>query len=398
MALTLTAAMMFGLAGAAPLAPNPSALAVTLGEGRLGLAAAAARADDPALCTLLRYQNRLAEAAACLRRRLQVAPDDMAAWGALGLVTYRQGDFTAAADAYTHAAKPGRAALAKSLAGAGGTRITLPGGMVTVPFLHTDPLPILRARLSDRREHLFVLDTGAAETVLDPGLAQTLGVAPVSAGGQGVFAGGKTAGLRYGVLGRFSLGGMTAENIPVLLLPTRGFAAALDGVTVEGVIGVDVLRHFVSTIDYPRGRLVLAKAAPAGPGQVPFWIGADHLLLAEAAIDGVRELAVIDTGLAGQGCTLPASTLTAIGQKADGAPVAGVGGGGPTQAVAFTARDITLAGETRANIGCLYGPFPAQLEHADGTHIGLLVSHAFLKPYAVTFDFNAMRLTLAHAK
>jgi hypothetical protein len=120
--------------------------------------------------------------------------------------------------------------------------------------------------------------------------------------------------------------------------------------------------------------------------------------LAEAAIDGVRELAVIDTGLAGQGCTLPASTLTAIGQKADGAPVAGVGGGGPTQAVAFTARDITLAGETRANIGCLYGPFPAQLEHADGTQIGLLVSHAFLKPYAVTFDFNAMRLTLAHAK
>ena len=56
---------------------------------------------------------------------------------------------------------------------------------------------------------------------------------------------------------------------------------------------------------------------------------------------------------------------------------------------------IALGNLKEREANCIFGPFPAQLETLGGTRIGVLVSHAYLKPYAVTFDFDRMRMILA---
>ena len=40
------------------------------------------------------------------------------------------------------------------------------------------------------------------------------------------------------------------------------------------------------------------------------------------------------------------------------------------------------------------GAFPPSLEHSEGFRIAGLISHAFFRPYAVTFDFDRMRLEI----
>lgn len=51
----------------------------------------------------------------------------------------------------------------------------------------------------------------------------------------------------------------------------------------------------------------------------------------------------------------------------------------------------------RQDLAGLAGVFPPQLEWDFGFRIGGLVSHEFLRPYAVTFDFSRMTIRLAQA-
>jgi hypothetical protein len=54
---------------------------------------------------------------------------------------------------------------------------------------------------------------------------------------------------------------------------------------------------------------------------------------------------------------------------------------------------LTLGEARESNIpGSFLGPF--QLENAFGFHIGGLISHAFFRPYSLTFDFTGMRIFL----
>jgi hypothetical protein len=358
-----------------------------------------ARADDAeeaALCRLLTFENRLSEAVECLGAEAARRPDQTAISAALAGVEMRRGDFKRASADYARAGRAARAAEAEALSRGSAYRIRSDRKVYVAPFVRRDPLPLLSVRLDDGRDHLFVLDTGAGETVLDPKVAEALGVAPLAGGATGVFAGGKTAEVRYGVLPRLQLGALVIERTPVLLLSTQAFAQALGGTVVDGVIGIDLLRRFTATIDYPRSRLVLSTTSVADESarSFRFWLAGDHYLLAQGAIDGAPQLTLVDTGLAGQGCTVPASTLAAIGEKVSGPTGFGVGGGGAVAAAPFVAASVELGPVTAKAVPCLAGPFPPSLETSTGARIGLLVSHEFLKPYAVTIDFRTMRMSL----
>jgi len=353
-------------------------------------------ADGLANCRLLLFENRLSDASACFGTRLKSRPDEKASLAGLARAEFRGGNFTDAATAFAKAGQPVIASEAASLAAVRAYHIMSNQPAYIVAFEREDPLPLLRVRLPDGKNHLFVLDTGGGETVLSPPAARASHVNDIAGTVTGTFAGGHTAPIRYGILPQLTLGSLTIEQIPVHELDTAPFAAAL-GASVDGVIGTDLLRHFAATINYPKQQLELRTAAPPAPAGAqsrPFWMAESHLLLAEATIDGVPELALVDTGLAGQGCTLPASTLNRIGQVPHGPAGTGVGGGGAADAVSFTAKSVSLANASAQDVPCLFGPFPPTLENATGARIGLLVSHSFLKTYAVTFDFDAMRLSL----
>ena len=68
-----------------------------------------------------------------------------------------------------------------------------------------------------------------------------------------------------------------------------------------------------------------------------------------------------------------------------------VDGGEPEDEIPFVVPQISLGPITQRNVaGVFSGPFP--LEHAYGFRIDGLVSHTFFKPYAVTLDFERMRI------
>src|SRR5262249_4387390 len=195
---------------------------------------------------------------------------------------------------------------------------------VHLPFVHTDPLPLIRVKVNGSDDANFIIDTGGAEVIIDTEFAKKVG-ADQFGSEQWTFGGDQRGDMGEGRVESMTLGGIVIHNLPVNILSTRRFAAAARGLQVDGIIGTVLLYHFLSTLDYAGGELVLRQKAEVGPdaseqqpvaGQitVPFWMAGDHLMLAWGKVNKSPPLLFyLDTGAAGIGFTAPRSTLDAGG-------------------------------------------------------------------------------------
>jgi hypothetical protein len=96
---------------------------------------------------------------------------------------------------------------------------------------------------------------------------------------------------------------------------------------LDGCIGTNLLYHFLATLDYPHGELVLrpktAKSleqfAAASSGKrvaVPFWIAGDHFMVGWGRVETLPPaLLFVDTGTAGYGVKLTGSVIKEAGIK-----------------------------------------------------------------------------------
>lgn len=364
-------------AAAVPASPEDALFA----EGRFteaGEAYAQALARDPesapALAGLARvrlYEGHEEEAVDLARKALAIAPNLPVATGVLAIADMRAKLF--GPDLY---------------------RIDAPKGVSAIDFVATDPLPVVRVRIGGR-EAQFLLDTGAPNIMMKRELAEALGL-PISEGGEGVFAGGQRARVERTTVPELEIGGIRIRNVPAGIMP-GGRAIRLDG-----IMGTGVLMHFLSTIDYCSGKLILAprsdsasfqaRAAAAGANVLPMWLVGDHFIFARARMNQAPEAQfLIDTGLAGGGLMANRASLDAAGITLDEANArTGIGGGGPVRVIPFRA-DATLGTLTRRDVPGSHSP------GGDPTAIfpfrtGGLLSHAFFRQSRLTFDFESMRL------
>jgi len=136
--------------------------------------------------------------------------------------------------------------------------------------------------------HEFLLDTGAAFTILDPELAAAAGVASAPADTILTLAGEQKAeAARVDLtLGLFALTGVEVRVAP---LP----AIRSDQPSVRGLLGQSALKHLEYTIDHARRRLVVhrAQAVAASPG------GSRPMLLADLGCGGAATRFVVDSGI-----------------------------------------------------------------------------------------------------
>jgi len=343
------------------------------------------------------YENRLDDAERQLGLALALSPTDTKALSLLAETASRRGDFSAAATWLAKAGRPERASAFAAFGQSRPYRITSPATEARVTFVQTDPLPAVEGKVNGV-EGLFLIDTGANEIVLDPAFANSAGIT-ANGSGSGTFAGGKTASITYGRIAKFSLTSLDVSDVPAMLLSTKGFTDAAHGKPVAGVIGTAFLSRFLATIDYPAGTLTL-KAPDSSPPQddstvvVPFWLVGDHYILAHGTLNGgVEQLFFVDSGLAGFAFTAPASTLLAAGIVIP-KPQAGPSPSevGQSTSASFAINTLSLGDLHAINLSGLYGPFPSPLESGLGVHLAGIVSHAFLRPYAVTFDFGRMKI------
>jgi len=272
---------------------------------------------------------------------------------------------------------------------------------VTVPMTVVDPLPLISVQVNGRQAY-FMLDTGAPDIVIDPDFAKELGL-QLQGGFTGTFAGGKHAVVRSTVLPTFRIGTLTLRNVAASSSPTRPIPFFGEK-RVDGIIGTIFLSQFLTTVDYPNGRLVLRPRAASASFEstlganatvVPFWYVPDHYLVARGDVNVLKaQLFLVDSGLAGGGFMPTQETVGTASIGVDEIHTGtGVGGGGRVVIIPFTLNQLCLGTACVPNVRGLYTPEGSPLSIFPFKVAGL-ISHDFLKHYAWTIDFDAMRMVL----
>jgi hypothetical protein len=352
------------------------------------------------------------EAAAAYRELLLSDPNASEPMRRLGTIELYRNDLDAASNLLTKAQRldpasaPGSAALAEiqRRRSEAAKRVQIDGGEAVVPFVATDPLPSVRVRLNGNRDATFVIDTGAPDIVLSAALAKRLGV-KTSAAGEGVFAGGRRAPVEKGMVDSIALGGATAYDVAATVGPVLQFGPDQQ---IEGIVGTGLLARFLATLDYPHGRLILRPrnqgvsdaferaARDARASVVPCWLAGDHFVFATAQVnDTPKSLFLFDSGLAGGGLMPSSALVDAAHIVLDRAHAGtGMGGGGEVQAIPFTATSVSVGDAIQHDVPGIYSPQGSPFAFFPFTVAGA-VSHEFLKHYAYTVDFDAMKLVLS---
>jgi hypothetical protein len=339
------------------------------------------------------YKNHLGEAELMLRDARARNPVDDHCVTLLAETYARQGKFPEMADLLRQLGRPDRAAEFALFGKSQPFRIVGKPSSAPIELLWTNPLPVVRARVGDL-DGLFLIDTGAPEVILDPEFALAAHV-PMTSPAQSP---GRAASGIFGRVPKFVLPGVEMDDIPAMMLSTRGMAPLVRQKRLAGIIGTEFLSHFRFTLDYVHDRLVLEpRDAPPERGhaiaEIPFWFAGDHFLLASGQIDkGPKQLFLIDTGIGSYAFSAPDSTLHDAGIAVP--TPKGEQRGGIMPSAPFPIRQLSLGDLAAKNLAGVYGTFPPQLEKALGFHVGGIVAHGFFEPYTVTFDFDRMIITV----
>ena len=359
--------------------------------------------------------NRLDEAQKWLEKAKTLQPDDTDAKVMLAEVFYRRDDFQKAAASLNGVDVSNNkliisqyptlnVAKLESFKGQKPYDLQGNGESTRLKFVRTEPLPIVNVRVNGGDEVTFFIDTGGSEVALDTDFAKELGV-PQFGAVQGTFSGGQHQEVKLGRIESLTVGDWTVKNLPVGMLPLRQLSEGLGVKQINGIIGTTLFYHFLTTMDYPRGELVLRrktaknledfKKSPGKKVAVPIWMASDHFMVGWGRVETLPPtLLFVDTGLVGAGVKLAESVIKEAGIKLEQNKASeGAGGGGSLKIVPYTVHQLSFGDIKEQNVGGLYdGPFP--WENMFGFHLAGMFGHDFFKPYAVTFDFQNMEIFL----
>ncbi|MBI1741946.1 aspartyl protease family protein [Candidatus Acetothermia bacterium] len=364
------------------------------------------------------YKNQLKEAESFFQKALTVDSKNQIAKELLPLVYYRLNEFAKAAPLESELGNQPLSDRLNSFENQPLYQIEAKNETLRVPFIKTDPVPVVRISVNGSAPVDFIIDTGAAELVIDSSLAQRVGAKTFGKSKTG-YPGGLQTEYEYGRVDSVSFeesesssgGNWSIKNVPVHVQNLRALAVIFKDVEIKGIIGTTFLYQFLATIDYPEGALILRKKDAARSTElvalakstkeifsVPFWMAGDHYIVAWGTLNkGAPTLFFVDTGLAGGAFLAPPSTIHQAGiTVVEHQGIDGEKDEGRPQGVPFSANELTL-GEVKAREVLSFADvFPEKLEYQFGFRIGGIVSHQFFREYAVTFDFISMNIFLEH--
>src|SRR5262245_10453590 len=327
------------------IAQNPKDFSATLQLGRIAL-----------------LSNRLDDAQKWLEKAITLQPENADPKVTLAEAFYLRGDFQKAAAALNGVDVSSNnlvreqypalnVAMLESFKGQTPYELKGSGTSTRVKFVKTDPLPIVNVRINGGKEVTFFIDTGGSVVTLDTEFAKELGV-PQFGATQGTFSGGQHAEVQFGRIDSITLGDWTVKNLPTAMLPLRQLSEAFGVKQIDGIIGTTLFYHFLTTMDYPNGELVLRrkdarsleefKKSPGKRVVVPIWMASDHFMVGWGRVETVPpSLLFVDTGLMGAGVKLAESVIKEAGIKLEEDKAAeGFGGGGKLKIVPYTVHEL----------------------------------------------------------
>src|ERR1700722_9750037 len=348
------------------------------------------------------FSNWLDESEKYLRRAAEAGPFQEVAKNLLGEIYYRRDQFPEAARWLRAAGNGERAEPLELFGGAAPYTIVGPPDETRLPFVVTDPLPIVRVRVNGGEAGSFLIDTGGAEVQLDADFAKRMNLSAAGESSTMLLDGSQTE-MRHGRVASLQLGDFDVQNVPVGVRPLPVFA----GRKLDGVLGTVLLYHFLATIDYPNGEVILrrrsaeilhafeARAQAEKQIAMPFWLVSDHMIVARGRVNHAPPaLLFVATGFM-SGFTCPESMIEQASLSFDRQGSILPATARRRNLAPFVVSDLYLGDAREQNVAGIAGAFPAGLEHAYGFRIGGLIAHQFFRQYAVTFDFTGMRLYLS---
>lgn len=167
-------------------------------------------------------------------------------------------------------------------------------------------LPVVDLEVDGRTVSL-VLDTGGDRLYLDRDIYASLGLVTLTTRqARYAYTGGETVEEPLGVAGSVGLGGVTLTNVPVVGATWKAL-----GQTSDGVLTTQILKQFLSTVDYDNRRITLRERTPEAlaellqtfgddpPVRAPFFMTGTHLMYAKGSLNGHEGINYfMDSGLA----------------------------------------------------------------------------------------------------
>jgi hypothetical protein len=258
----------------------------------------------------------------------------------------------------------------------------------TVPFRLLNNHIYVEATVDGKGPYTFIVDTGG-HTLLSPHLIKEVGLKPI---GAAVTSG---AGEKHGTTGFVHFGEIAIGG--VRLLDQDGFATdiydkAIEGIPVDGMVGYELIRRMVTSIDYGRHTITFTRpdrfeAGPDSGVKVPF-VFYDHLPNVSGRIGELPARFDIDTGSrSALDITSPFVTSHRLRDHLTKgtAAVTGYGVGGPARsyvtripsvAIGSITIEDPVVGLSEARAGAFSDP------NFDGN-----VGSGLLKRFVVTFDY-----------
>ena len=141
---------------------------------------------------------------------------------------------------------------------------------LTVPFELYDNFIFLQVRVNDSEPRSFLLDTGASTSLLNETLADSLGLAPKRQHETNIGAGESSTKLGFAKSIVLSLAGVDLPAQSVAVVPLAKIESRI-GHGIDGIVGADLFKRYVVTIDYAAKRLTLDDSntfAYHGKGEV----------------------------------------------------------------------------------------------------------------------------------
>ncbi|MCG3227635.1 MAG: aspartyl protease family protein [Candidatus Heimdallarchaeota archaeon] len=356
------------------------------------------------LANIAVLSNNLLEAEKLLLEVKESNPEDKEIKELLAEIYYRQDDFSKAASFYRDLGIEAKAQKLEYFSEINPYELVTDLEETSVEFVVTDPLPIVKIRINENEEVCFLIDTGGPELIIDEGYANQI-EAKIFGEFTGSFAGGKQAPVKEGYVDSVTLGEFKIQNVPINILNLGNIKFREE--RIFGIIGTVLFYHFITSLNYPEGKLILRKKSVINkqniqkhmsekkPQIIPFWLAGDHFSVARGRInDSPEVLLFVDTGLAGGGFTCSKSMIELADIVLDENKAFDFrGGGGITKAIPFNIEELSLGDVKRTDIAGVYMEV-LPVENMFGFYIGGIISHQFFRNFNVTFDFENMKLYL----
>jgi predicted aspartyl protease len=176
----------------------------------------------------------------------------------------------------------------------------LENGPVSIPFEYIANEIVVKAKVNGGEDYRFLIDTGATQNVMDQAVASSLG--PVSKSNLTLTTGSGFVHMGYIELNSVEFGGLNLKHVPMAVNDMPAFAQIHP--RPAGILGANVLRRFLVTIDYDQRRLILADPAsvkvPLGATVVEAQpaFGAAGLSVEAKLDDSLKLTFLVDTGAA----------------------------------------------------------------------------------------------------